>query len=134
MSLVDPDVVLFVDHVSILMSSPSPRKFRESSQIPARQLPLEPAGGLEKLEIGGRCAFNRPFDSWLCGLAKADFDVCDNGDCMCISVARGRSFGVQEIVGDVRESSVSRSCVLGKYKGLRIGHEIPARSNMSATH
>ena len=134
MSLVDPDVVLFVDHVSILISSPSPSELKESSQVPARQLPLEPADGLAKLEIGGRCAFNRLLVSRFCGLAKADFEVCDNGDCICISVARERGFGVQEIMGDVRESTVSRSCVLGKYKGLHIGHEIPARSNMSATH
>jgi hypothetical protein len=85
MSLVEPEVVLLVDQVSMLMSSAlSPSELKVSSHTP-RPLPLKPAGGLEKCEIDGRWALGFRLGSRLCDLAKVDFEACDSGDCILMS-------------------------------------------------
>ena len=83
MSPVDPEVVLFVDQVSMLMSSTlSPSELKVSSHPPERPLPLNPTGGFEKCEMDGRCALDFRVGSRLCDLANVDFEVCDSGDCI----------------------------------------------------
>jgi hypothetical protein len=82
-SLVEPELVLFVDHVSILMSSAlSPSELNVSSQIPARPWPLKPTGGFVNCEMEGRCELGFRFGSGLCGLASVDLEAWDSGDCI----------------------------------------------------
>lgn len=135
MSLVEPEVVLFVDQVSMLTSSAqSPTELKASSHIPERPLLLKPGGGFEKYEIDGKCALDRRLGKGFCDLARLDAEYCEIGDCMCMSPEKGRALGVQEGVGDVCDRCVARWSALGRYRGFRIGHEIPACSKMSVSH
>lgn len=87
MSLVEPEVVLLVDQVSILTSSAESPK--ESSQMPERPLPLNPGGGFAKCEIDGKCALERRLGIVFCGLAKAVAEGCVIGDSMFMSPGKG---------------------------------------------
>jgi hypothetical protein len=134
-SLVEPGVVLLVDQVSMLTSpAESPSELRLSSHIPTRLLFLEPGGGFAKCEMDGRCALERRSGNEFCDLANAEAGACDIGDCISTSPGKGRTLGVQEVGGDVCDRCVARSSALGRYRGLRIGHEIPACSRMSVLH
>ena len=133
-SLVEPDVLL-VDHVSMLTSSAeSTSELRLSSHMPGRPLFLKPGSGFANCEMGGRCALERRLGKGICDLAKADADACEIGDCILISPGKGRAFGVREFVGDICDRCVARSSALGRYKGFRMGHEMPACSRTSVSY
>lgn len=131
MSLVEPDFLL-VDQVSMLTSSAgSTSELRLSSIMPGRPLCLKPESGFANCEIEGRCALERRLGNEFCDLAKSDAEACEIGDCMLISPGKVRAFGVQDFVGDVCDICVVRSSTLGRYRGFRMGHEMPACSKTS---
>jgi hypothetical protein len=83
-------------------------------------------------EMEGRCELGFRFGSGLCALASVDLEAWDSGDCIRMSPPWHRGCGVHEVAGDVCDRSAVRSNAFGRYKGLRIGHEIPACSRTSA--
>ena len=114
-SLVEPDVVRFVDQVSMLTSSAqSLSELKVSSHTPGRPLPLKLGGGLERCKIDGKCALERRFGKGFCDLARLNAEGCEVGDCMRISPGKEQALGIQEVLGDVCESSVVRSSALGR--------------------
>lgn len=134
-SLVEPDVVLFVDQVSMLTSSAQPpSELRVSPHVPRRLLFLKLGTGFENCDMDGKCALDRRFGKMLGGLSTLYIERCDIGDCICISPMKGRTLGAQDSVGDVCDRYVARSRPLGRYRGFRIGHEIPVCSKMSVIH
>jgi hypothetical protein len=69
-SLIEPEVVLFVDQVFMLKSSaPSPKGLKVSSHMPERPLLRKPGDGFEKCEIDGKCALGRRLRKGFCDLA-----------------------------------------------------------------
>jgi hypothetical protein len=124
------DVVRWVEYESRLIVSRN--EPNESSHMPVRPKPRAPGGGFGKYEKGGGCEFGLCSGSALRGLGKVDAVTCDSGDLIVVSSrAVGRGFANIEDASGIGEGVESLPCESGRYRGLRIGHEMPACSSMS---